>query len=86
MTAVTSTDQELVDFIASETTPEAILGFRPSKEASLRPEDLIEREEAGTLSPEEKVELDHCLYWEHLVRMVKAKARMSVPGAQRPGP
>jgi hypothetical protein len=75
MAAATTTDQEIVDFMVSGTTPESIIRFRPSEQASLRLEDLIEREKNGTLSPEEKAELDHCLCLEHLMRMAKAKAK-----------
>ena len=74
MSPTASAEQEIVDFIVS--TPEAILRFRPSEEASLRLEDLIEREKESGLSPDEKTELDHCLHLEHLMRMAKAKARI----------
>jgi len=66
---------EIVDFIAAGTTPEAVIDFRPSAEAQQRVADLIEREKADTLSPEEKAELDHFLELEHILRMAKARAR-----------
>lgn len=81
MTVSTSADQEIVDFIVSGKTPEAIIAFHPSAEACLRLEDLIEREKNGVLSPEEKAELDHCLHLEHLMRVAKAKARLILSGA-----
>ena len=80
MSVAASAEQEIVDFIASGTTPEAIIRFRPSAEASLRLEDLIDREKEGGLSDEEKTELDHCLHLEHLMRMAKAKARLILSG------
>lgn len=80
MSAAASAEQEIVDFIASGTTPEAIIRFRPSAEASLRLEDLIDREKEGGLSDEEKPELDYCLHLEHLMRMAKAKARLILSG------
>ena len=80
MSVAASAEQEIVDFIASGTTPEAIIRFRPSAEASLRLEDLIDREKEGSLSAEEKTELDHCLHLEHLMRMAKAKARLILSG------
>jgi hypothetical protein len=36
---------------------------------------LIEREKEGSLSPEEKAELDHFMDLEHILRMAKARAR-----------
>ena len=81
MSVSTSVEQEIVDFIVSGTTPEAIIGFRPSEEASWRLEDLIDREKDGSLSPEERAELDHCLHLEHLPRMAKARDRLILSGA-----
>ena len=66
---------EIVDFIAAGTTPEAVIDFRPSAEAQQRVADLIEREKADTLSPEEEAELDHFMELEHILRMAKARAR-----------
>ena len=80
MSLATSADQEIVDFIVSGTTPETILRFRPSGEACLRLEQLVDREKDGLLTPEEKLELDHCFHLEHLMRMAKAKARLIVAG------
>ena len=66
---------EIVDFIARGTTPEAVARFEASPEAKERVADLIRREKAGELTPEEVSELDHCLKIEHLMRLVKARAR-----------
>ena len=66
---------EIIDFIASGTTPDAVAQFHPSPEAQQRVADLIEREKADRLSPEEKAELDHFLELEHILRMAKARAR-----------
>jgi hypothetical protein len=66
---------EIIEFIATGTTPEAVADFRPSVEAQRRVTELIEREKGSGLSPEEKAELDHFLELEHILRMAKAKAR-----------
>jgi hypothetical protein len=81
MSVAVSAEQGIVDFIVSGTTPEAIIRFRPSSEASRRLGDLMDREKEGALSEEEKTELDHCLHLEHLMRMAKAKARLILAGA-----
>ncbi len=74
---------EIIEFIASGTTPEAVADFRPSPEAQRRVGDLIEREKAQSLSPEEKSELDHFMELEHIMRMAKAKARRILASDER---
>ena len=66
---------EIVDFIAGGTTPQAVVDFHPSPEAQQRLAVLIDREQAGSASPEEKAELDHFMELEHILRMAKARAR-----------
>ena len=65
---------EIIDFIAAGSTPEAVADFRPSPEAQQRLAALIEREKEGSLSPEEKAELDRFMDLEHILRMAKARA------------
>jgi hypothetical protein len=69
MSVTTPAYFEIIDFIASGTTPEAVAHFRPSREAQRRVYELIEREKESSLSPEEKAELDHFIELEHIVRM-----------------
>lgn len=69
---------EIIDFIAAGTTPQSVADFRPSLEAQQRLNALIECEKAGTLSPEEKAEVDHFMELEHILRMAKARARQIV--------
>lgn len=66
---------EIVDFIASGTTPQAVADYRPSRQAQERVAELIEREKEGSLSAEDKSELDHFMDLEHILRMAKARAR-----------
>ncbi|MBI2301117.1 MAG: hypothetical protein HYU66_19575 [Armatimonadetes bacterium] len=54
---------------------EALAAFRPSEPARARVAELIEREKSGSLSAEERSELDHYLQLEHLLRLAKARAR-----------
>ena len=67
--------EEVVDFIAAGTTPQNMILFRPSEALQARVEDLLEGEKDGELSSVEKSELDHYLQIEHLMRLVKARAR-----------
>jgi hypothetical protein len=67
---------EIIDFIASGTTPQAVVEYRPSPEAQHHIAELIAREKDGTLSAEEKSELDHFMDLEHILRVAKARARL----------
>ena len=73
--AATKAYEEVIDFIAGGNTPEAVVAFRPSEAAHARVRDLLARERADGLNAEEKSELDHYLQLEHLMRLVKARAR-----------
>jgi hypothetical protein len=69
---------EIIDFIAAGTTPQSVAGFLPLPETQQRLAALMEREKAGTLSAEEKAEVDHFMELEHILRMAKARARQIV--------
>ncbi len=66
--------EEIANFIA-EISPAEVIAFRPSSEAQQRVEDLLEKERTDNISQSEKAELDHYLLLEHLMRLVKARAR-----------
>ena len=72
---------EIIDFIAG-TTPEAVVQFRPSPEAEKRVSELIERERAAGLAPDEQAELNHYMELEHILRMAKARARQILSRGQ----
>jgi hypothetical protein len=69
---------EIIDFIAAGTTPQSVAAFLPSPESQQKLAALLEREKVGTLTPEEKAEIDHFLELEHILRMAKARARQIV--------
>lgn len=70
---------ELVDFIARGTTPEAVARFEPSAATKDRVAELVNREKDAGLSADEARELDHFLTLEHLLRLAKAKAGGRTP-------
>ena len=82
MSAVTPAYLEIIDFIASGTTPEAVAHFQPSTEAQRRVEELISREKETGLPSDERAELEHFLELEHILRMVKARARQILSRGQ----
>ncbi len=67
--------EEIVDFIAAGTTPDAVAHFEASQEVKDRVADLIYHEKTASLTPDEASELDHFMKLEHLMRLVKARAR-----------
>ncbi len=70
--------EEIIEFIASGTTPGNVAAFRPSEEAKERVADLIQREKNAQISAEEESELNHYLQLEHLMRLAKARAHQHI--------
>jgi len=72
--------EEIIDFIAAGTTPEAVVAFRPSDAAQQRVARLLEESKIGAISAEEQAELDDFLQLEHIMIMAKARARQYTRG------
>lgn len=66
---------EIVDFIAAGTTPQAVVDFQPSEETKARVAELIRLQKTDARSPDETEELNHYLHVEHVMRLAKARAR-----------
>ncbi|MBD2628110.1 hypothetical protein [Trichormus variabilis] len=62
----------ILNFLASNPTPEQIAEFKPTPEMQDRLSTLIARSQAGTLTPTESKELDEYERIEHLIVMIKA--------------
>ncbi|MEH2085340.1 hypothetical protein [Nostoc sp.] len=62
----------ILDFLASNPTPEQIAEFKPTPEMQERLRILLTRSNAGELTPTELKELDEYERIEHLVVMIKA--------------
>lgn len=65
---------EIARFFASQPTPEQILAFHASPEVNERIRTLITAEKAGTITPEERRELDGHEAIEHIIIHTKAEA------------
>jgi hypothetical protein len=65
---------EIIDFIASGTTPQSVIDFKISEEAQEHLEDIVYKHKAGELTPEEKKQLDDFLAIEHIMILAKARA------------
>ena len=66
---------EVVEFIAREISPEALVNFRPSESTRQRVWDLVQKEKETGLTPDEKSELDDYERIEHLLILARSKAR-----------
>ena len=69
---------EIVEFIASGTTPQGVAAFTASSETREHVADLLMREKSDGLTTEEASELDHFMKIEHLMRLAKARAQKIV--------
>jgi len=69
---------EIIELFANGSSPERIISFKPSIESQTRVKILLEKNRNGKLTPEEEAELDEFGMIEHLMRLVKARARHKV--------
>jgi hypothetical protein len=67
--------EEIVDFLASGTTPSGISLFKASESTKQRVRELLHLEKQGIATSAEKTELDDYLRLEHLMRLTKARAK-----------
>ena len=66
---------EVIEFLASGPTPQAIVSFHPSAEVQERVRDLLDKNRAGSLTPAEKAELDQYESLDFLITLIKVRAR-----------
>lgn len=62
----------ILNFLASQPTPEQVAAFRPTSEVQVRLRCLISRERGGELSADECQELNEYAYIEHLMVRLKS--------------
>jgi len=73
--STTKSYEEIIDFIAAGTTPEAVVAFHPSDGVQQRVAGLVERSKEGSISAEDQSELEDYLQLEHIMIMAKVRAR-----------
>ena len=76
-----SIQDEVLTFLLSSPTPQQIIDFHASETAQERLRDLLEANRQGTLSPEERAELDEASQFNHFVMLLKAKAHKTLQAA-----
>lgn len=74
---------EIIDVFARGGGAGSVLAFRPSAKAQARVRDLLTRSNEGTLTDDEQAELDRFGELEHLMQLVKARARWLSPSPPR---
>jgi len=72
---------EIIELIASGTTPQSIIDFHLSDTTQNRLEDLIYNSKNNQLTQDKKQELDSYLMLEHIMTLAKAKAHQYLNGA-----
>ena len=70
--------EEIVELIAAGPSVDTVANFQASSQAKARVELLVRKEKTEGLSGEEKLELDDFMQLEHLMRLVKARARRNL--------
>lgn len=66
---------EVLDFMVSSPSPQDIIAFKPSPQMEARLAELMAKNKADTLSDDERRELEAFLQLNHLVNMLKIRAR-----------
>ena len=66
---------EIARFLANHPTPEEIVAFHPSAEVADRAYELIHTERDGSLTEEERQELESYVVIEYLMELVKLEAQ-----------
>jgi hypothetical protein len=68
----------VTDFLGSAPVLEEIAAYRLPDELQERAHDLLEKNREGTLSDEEQAEMEEFRQIDHLLTLVKAKARLKL--------
>jgi hypothetical protein len=73
---------EMIDFLASGPTPAQIVAFKISPTAQGRLEALLDKHREEGLTAEETAELDAYVQVNHLLLLLKARARLTTAAPQ----
>lgn len=70
--------EEFLDYFLDKATPQQIIDFTPSEKAQERAAYLLERNNAGILTPAEALELEQMLYFDRKVSVLKARSMLAL--------
>jgi len=74
--STTAVAEEAAEFLARGPQPQEIVAFRPSEASVRRASELLEKNREGTLTADEKAELEEISVWNQVFSLIKACARM----------
>ena len=80
MQAAEKAYDEMIELLARGSSPREIIQFHPSRIAQQRASYLLERNKTGQLTIDEAAELKRFGELEHLMQLVKARARSYAEG------
>ncbi len=66
--------EQFLDEVVEKWTPEQILAMEANEQEQRRAEELLDKNNEGELTAEEKIELQQMLEFERLMSLLKAKA------------
>jgi len=73
--------EEVTEFLGRGPQPEEIVSFHCSEGSQRRVRELLEKNRAGALTPEEEKELDGIESINHLFALIRARAWQHLPAA-----
>lgn len=71
---------EITDFLVSTPTLEEIIAFKPSEVLDERVHHLLDLNSEGEITTEERKELEKYVELDHVMTMLKLKARLKLAG------
>ncbi len=75
---------EVLDFLVTGPTPEQIIAFHASEQAQEQLRLLLERNRNGTLTEQERAELDEMSRVDHFFTLIKARAMKILQDGETP--
>ena len=67
---------ELIDYLIEKATPQEILAFMPSEKAQARASELVDKNNTGTITPDEQVELEQLRQYDAILTKLKLRAQI----------
>jgi len=71
---------EVADFLTSEPSLEDLANYAVAPETQQYLDGLLEKNSAGELSPDERLELEKLLTISHVMTLIKTKAKLKLAG------
>lgn len=68
----------VTDFLSSAPTLQEIAGYRLPDDLQQRAHDLLNKNRSGELTPDERAEMEEFREIDHLLTLIKAKARLKI--------